>query len=176
MTLGYPHLVWKWPYLTAIIEHGYGGSGVNVPIQNPRLFQKSASKRVKNLHFEVPMSYLCRSNSAWGSRKSGRREWKTRILIYINPKSTSLYYIECSQEHSKNIARCLFSNWKGFGLPGTHKTTLQCWVNAPKSHLPWIDLPSATKTPCVTFNPVLLWQKISTKEGVQRSPTVATTA
>lgn len=76
----------------------------------------------------------------------------------------------------KNIARCLFSYWKGFGLPGTHKTTLLCWVNAPKSHLPWIDLPSATKTPCVTFNPVLLWQKISTKEGVQRSPTVATTA
>lgn len=54
MTLGCPHLVWKWPYLTAIIEHGYGGSGVNVPIQNPRLFQKSASKRVKNLHFGFP--------------------------------------------------------------------------------------------------------------------------
>lgn len=52
------------PYLTAIIEHGYGRSSVNVPIQNPRLFQKSASKRVKNLHFGVPMSYLCRSNSA----------------------------------------------------------------------------------------------------------------
>lgn len=172
MTEGCPHLVWKWPYLTAIIEHGYGGSGINVPNQNPWLFQKSASKRVKNLHFGVPMSYLCRSNSAWRSRKSGRSEWKTRILIYIN--QNPLPYI-ISDVH-KNIARCLFSYWKGFGLPGIHKTTLQCWVNAPKSHLPWIDLPLATKTPCVTFNPVLLWQKISTKEGVQRSPTVATTA
>ena len=111
MTEGCPHLVWKWPYLTAIIEHGYGGSGVNVPIQNPRLFQKSASKRVKNLHFGVPMSYLCRSNSAWRSRKSGRSEWKTRILIYINPKSTSLYYIGCSQEHSKVSFQLLKRFW-----------------------------------------------------------------
>lgn len=62
---------------------------------------------------------------AWQHEKHG--------LSHPANTNTLLYNI---QDVHKNIARCLYSPCKGFGEPGTHKTTLPCGVNAPKSRLP----------------------------------------
>lgn len=93
-------------------------------------FQKNAHRHPKNLDYVSLRVYLCIRKSASIDLKAGKIAKDIRLIAVSHKNHILLYYINVH----KNIARCLYSPCKGFGEPGTHKTTLPCGRNAPKSH------------------------------------------